>query len=87
MTKSALTYDDIQLIPKFSDIETRQSIKLTTNVSRNYKIRVPIVASCMDTVCESEMAISIMEMGGVGCIHRFMSIEEQTEEVEKVKVS
>lgn len=84
MTKSALTYDDIQLIPKFSDIETRQSINLTTNVSRNYKIRVPIVASCMDTVCESEMAISIMEMGGVGCIHRFMSIEDQTEEVEKV---
>jgi IMP dehydrogenase len=83
--KQALTYDDIQLIPKFSDITTRQDIDLTTNVSRNYKIRVPIVGSCMDTVCESEMAISIMEMGGVGCIHRFMSIEDQAAEVAKVK--
>lgn len=82
--RHSLTYDDIQLIPKFSDISTRQDIDLTTYVSRNYKIRVPIVASCMDTVCESEMAIAMMEMGGVGCIHRFMTIEEQTAEVAKV---
>jgi len=84
MAKSALTYDDIQLVPKFSDIETRQSIDINTYVSRNYKLKVPIVASCMDTVCESEMAIAMMQIGGVGCIHRFMSIEEQVKEIKKI---
>jgi IMP dehydrogenase len=84
MTKHALTYDDIQLIPKFSDVGTRQSVNLTTQVSKNYNIQIPIVASCMDTVCESEMAITMMKAGGVGCIHRFMSIEDQAREVSKV---
>jgi len=75
--KQALTYDDIQLIPAYSEIESRQNISLTTRLSTNYSIRVPLIASPMDTVCDSEMAIAMAELGGVGCIHRFMSIEEQ----------
>lgn len=85
-SKQALTYDDIQLVPKYSEIGSRSTIDLSTQLSTNYSIRVPIVASCMDTVCESEMAIAMMEMGGVGCIHRFMTIEEQSNEVAKVKL-
>jgi len=80
----ALTYDDIQLIPGYSDIESRSSIDLSTQLTTNYRIKVPFIASPMDTVCDSEMAIAMMELGGVGCIHRFMSIEEQAEEVSKV---
>lgn len=82
--RQALTYDDIQLIPNFSDVQTRQDINLTTRVSKNWTINIPIVGSCMDTVTEYEMAATLMEMGGVGCIHRFMSIEEQVNQVKKL---
>ncbi len=79
-----LTYDDIQLVPAFSSVVSRKNISLKTKVSRNYQLCIPLVASCMDTVCESEMAIALAEMGGVGCIHRFMSVEQQTKEVTHV---
>ena len=80
----ALTYDDIQLVPAYSDIESRKTIDLTTDLTTNYKIMVPLIASPMDTVCDSEMAITMMDLGGVGCIHRFMSIEEQARHVYEV---
>lgn len=76
-----LTYDDIQLVPSYSSVSSRKSISLKTKVSTNYQLCIPLVASCMDTVCENEMAIAIAEMGGLGCIHRFMSIEHQAYEV------
>ncbi|HNJ58854.1 MAG TPA: guanosine monophosphate reductase, partial [Chitinophagaceae bacterium] len=85
MSSVALTYDDIQLVPAYSNISSRKNIDLTTRVTKNYGLKMPLVASCMDTVCESEMAIAIAEMGGVGCIHRFMSIEQQAIEVDIVK--
>lgn len=78
---TALTYDDIQLVPAYSEIESRSSIDLTTKLSRNYSIKIPLIASPMDTVCDSEMAIAMAELGGVGIIHRFMTIEEQKAEV------
>lgn len=80
----ALTYDDIQLVPAYSEIQSRQDIKLRTKLSKNYVIDIPLVASPMDTVCGSDMAIAMADLGGVGCIHRFMSIEEQSTEVKNV---
>jgi IMP dehydrogenase len=77
----ALTYDDITLIPRYSEIESRQKIDLTTRLTTNYNIRIPLIASPMDTVCDSEMAIAMAELGGVGCIHRFNSITDQMNEV------
>ena len=82
--RQALTYDDIQLIPNYSEVQSRQQIELTTSISKNWSINIPIVGSCMDTVTEFEMASTLMEMGGVGCIHRFMSIEEQVKQVQKL---
>ncbi len=79
--KTALAYDDINLVPTYSEIESRQNIDLTTQFTTNYKIKVPLIASPMDTVCDSEMAIAMAELGGVGIIHRFMTIEEQSEHV------
>ena len=84
MKKKALTYDDILLVPQYSEIKSRSDIKLQTLVSRRYGLLRPYVASCMDTVCEYKMAIKMVELGGVGCIHRFMSIDEQCEQVSKV---
>ena len=85
MIKEALTYDDIQLVPKYSTISSRQSIKLHTLVSKRYGIWTPIIGSPMDTVCESDMAIALMKAGGLGIIHRFMTTEKQVAEVAKVK--
>lgn len=84
MYNPALTYDDIQLVPAYSSVSSRKNISLKTKVSKNYSLCMPLVASCMDTVCESKMAIEIAVMGGVGCIHRFMTIEIQANEVKKV---
>ena len=76
--RNSLTYDDIQLVPQYSNIPTRTQIKLHTLVSRRYGLLNPIVASPMDTVCGLEMAYKMFKLGGVGCIHRFNSIEEQS---------
>ena len=86
MSKTALTYDDIQLIPRHSKISSRKDISLRTRISKNWNINIPIVASPMDTVCESDMAIKMMELGGVGCIHRFCGMFEQAEMVSKVAI-
>ena len=80
----ALTYDDIQLIPSFSTIKSRQNINLKTLLSRRYGLLNPIVASPMDTVCGYDMALKMAELGGVGCIHRFMSIGAQIEIVRRL---
>ena len=82
--KTALTYDDIQLVPSFSNIKSRQSINLNTLVSRRYGLLNPIVASPMDTVCEYDMALKMAQLGGVGCIHRFMSITHQCDIVKEL---
>ena len=84
MVRKSLTYDDILLVPRYSEITSREMVKLKTRVSKRYGILIPYVASCMDTVCDKEMAKSLMSLGGVGCIHRFMSIEEQCKQIAEV---
>jgi IMP dehydrogenase len=79
MRDIALTYDDIQLVPRYSEIESRKNISLHTLVTKRYGLKIPLVAAPMDTVCGYEMAHMLMRMGGVGCIHRFMTIEEQSD--------
>lgn len=82
----ALTYDDVLLVPAYSEIlprETDTSTKLTGNISLN----IPIVSAAMDTVTESDLAIGIALEGGLGFIHKSMKIEEQAEQVRKVKRS
>lgn len=82
--KLALTYDDIQLCPAFSAIEHRADISLRTRLSTNYELLIPLVASPMDTICEFDMALKMMQLGGVGCIHRFMTIEEQANQIHQL---
>ena len=83
--KKTLTYDDILLVPQYSEIKSLGDISLKTNVTRRYGLLNPYVATCMNSICESEMAITLMKVGGVGCIHRFSSVDEQCNEVIKVK--
>lgn len=79
---TALTYDDIQLVPEYSKINSRKDINLNSLFSRRYSVGIPLIASPMDTVCDAEMAGKMMKMGGVGIIHRFMTIETQVKDVE-----
>ena len=80
----ALTYDDVQLIPQYSEVESRSEVSLTTQLSRNFNLMIPFVASPMDTVCGYDMALAMLKMGGVGCIHRFMSIGERVSNVSRL---
>ncbi len=79
-----LTFDDILLLPGYSDF-SRSEINLSTNLTKKIKISIPLVSSPMDTVTESELAIELAKLGGIGIIHRNLSIENQVREVKKVK--
>ena len=81
----ALSYDDVLLVPHYSDIPTRKLIDTTTMFSRRIELRAPIVSANMDTVTGSEMAIHMAREGGMGIIHRFQSAEEEADEVRRVK--
>ncbi|QLH07621.1 IMP dehydrogenase [Nitrosopumilus ureiphilus] len=85
--KEGLTFDDVLLVPKYSDITSRSQTDLTTKLSRNISINIPFVSANMDTVTESTMAVVMARAGGIGIIHRFLTIEEQAHEVLKVKRS
>ena len=79
-----LTYDDVLLIPAFSEVLPRD-VNIQTKVTRNISINVPIISAAMDTVTESRMAIAMAQEGGIGVLHKNMTIEQQAAKVRKVK--
>ena len=82
-----LTFDDVLLVPKFSDVSSRKDVSTRTKFSRGIELSIPVVSANMDTVTESSMAIAMARLGGIGVIHRFLSVSEQVAEVLKVKRS
>ena len=78
------TFDDVLLIPAYSEVLPRQ-VDISSNFTRNIKLNTPIVSAAMDTVTEAELAIAIARKGGIGIIHKNMSIEKQTKQVKHVK--
>jgi len=85
--KEGFTFDDVLLVPKYSDITTRSQTDLRTKLSKNISINIPFVSANMDTVTESSMAVTMAQAGGIGIIHRFLTITEQANEVLRVKRS
>lgn len=79
----ALTFPDVLLEPQYSDIGSRQDVSLETWVTPLRKLKLPIIAANMDTICESAMAIAMGNLGGMGVIHRYMDYEKQISEVAK----
>ena len=82
--KESLTFDDVLLIPKYSDVLPSET-DISLNLSKKINLKVPFLSSAMDTVTESKMAVAIAQAGGIGVIHRNLNIRKQSEEVMKVK--
>lgn len=85
LQETALTYDDVLLVPQYSDVESRRTLSTDTRLTNRITLRIPIVSANMDVVTESEMAIAMAREGGIGIIHRFLSIDEQARQIERVK--
>lgn len=83
--REGLTFDDVLLQPRFSSIRSRKDADTKTRLTRNITLNVPLISANMDTVTESDMAVCMAEVGGIGIIHRFLTIEQQVKEVTKVK--
>jgi IMP dehydrogenase len=82
---TALTYDDVLLVPQYSVVDSRRVLSTQTKLTKQITLQIPIVSANMDVVTESEMAITMARQGGIGMIHRFMSIPEQVRQIERVK--
>ena len=84
--KEGLTFDDVLLVPSYSEVLPRD-VEISTRFSRNIELRAPVVSAAMDTVTESGLAIALAQEGGIGVLHKNMTIEQQAAEVRKVKRS
>jgi IMP dehydrogenase len=87
MTKilyEALTFDDVLLIPAYSNVLPKET-RVTTRLTKSIELRIPLVSAAMDTVTESRLAIALARSGGIGIIHKNLSITDQAREVAKVK--
>ena len=79
------SFDDILIVPKYNKVVSRKDVEFKTKVTRNYGINIPLIVANMDTICEVKMAIAIGKLGGLGVIHRFLTIEEQANQIKKIK--
>lgn len=85
LPEMALTYDDVLLVPQYSNVDSRRSLSTKSWLTRKIALQVPIVSANMDVVTESEMAITMAREGGIGIIHRFMTIAAQARQIGRVK--
>ena len=82
--QEGLTFDDVLLVPKYSEVLPRE-VDIKTNFSKNIPLNIPVISAAMDTVTESKMAIALAREGGIGVLHKNMSIEKQANKVRFVK--
>ncbi len=80
-----LTFDDVLLMPKHSEMNSRTAPQLGTQVTKNFALKIPVISSNMDTITESEMALKMAELGGLGILHRFMTPDDQVKQVKLIR--
>src|SRR5512138_2193710 len=85
LPETALTYDDVLLVPQYSNVDSRRILSTKSCLTKKITLQIPIVSANMDVVTESEMAITMAREGGIGMIHRFMTIAEQARQIQRVK--
>ncbi len=85
LPNTALTYDDVLLTPQYSDVKSRRKLSTRTQLTTKISMQTPIVSANMDTVTEHEMGVVMAREGGIGFIHRFMTIDEQVRQIQRVK--
>jgi IMP dehydrogenase len=85
LPETALTYDDVLLVPQYSNVDSRRTLSTKTCLTKKIALQIPIVSANMDVVTESEMAITMAREGGIGIIHRFMTIAAQARQIGRVK--
>ncbi|MBU3675708.1 MAG: IMP dehydrogenase, partial [Chitinophagaceae bacterium] len=86
IVKEGLTFDDVLLLPAYSEVLPRE-VSTRTRLTRQIELNIPLVSAAMDTVTEVELAIALARLGGIGMLHKNMSIEKQAEQIRKVKRS
>src|SRR5438876_924539 len=84
LIQKALTFDDVLLVPAHSDVMPRD-VSLTTRLTRNIQLHIPLVSAAMDTVTESRLAIALAQEGGIGIIHKNLTSKQQAQQVAMVK--
>ncbi|MGJ8687562.1 MAG: IMP dehydrogenase, partial [Spongiibacteraceae bacterium] len=84
ISQEALTFDDVLLLPGYSEV-TAKDVSLKTQLTRNISLNIPLLSAAMDTVTESALAIALAQEGGIGIIHKSMTLEQQAQEVRAVK--
>lgn len=84
IAQDALTFDDVLLVPGYSEVLPNQ-VSLKTRLTRGIQLNTPVISAAMDTVTEARLAIAIAQEGGLGIVHKNLSVEEQAAEVRKVK--
>ena len=84
--KENLTFDDVLMVPQYSEVLPRE-VDLRTKITKNIKLNIPLLSAAMDTVTESKMAIALAREGGMGIVHKNLTISQQCNEIDKVKRS
>jgi len=84
--EESLTFDDVLLVPQYSEVLPKD-VDISTNLTKDIRLNIPLISAAMDTVTEARLAIALAREGGIGIIHKNMSIDRQAEEVDKVKRS
>ena len=84
IAQEALTFDDVLLLPGYSEV-TAKDVSLVTKLTRNINLNLPLVSAAMDTVTEAGLAIALAQEGGIGIVHKNLTVQEQAEQVRRVK--
>jgi len=87
IVRQGLTYEDVLLVPRYSDIRSRRDVDTSAQLTRRIRLNIPVVSANMDTVTEADMAIAMARHGGIGIIHRFNTVDQQVRQVRQVKRS